>query len=206
MHRGQEQWQVNPLSVMLSYVNCSVPKLSCKDWVLWVPRQMQLWTEIILGVRDHVWSLTRKGEQTAEATQLWPTPSLNSTAPCEATFQSSPILCWDEQVSEEKDNPALDELSGVNHRVISDRKQAVRRSRLLLSPQDREEQCGCFPLLASLSEILAFYDTGHTWMYRYPQRHVDTCKDIKAHTHSLCLFFLPCRKPWRRLICEHVKH
>lgn len=64
----------------------------------------------------------------------------------------------------------------------------------------------CLLLLASLSEILAFYDTGHTCMYRHPQRHVDTCKDIKAHTHSLCLFFLPCRKPWRRLICEHVKH
>ena len=117
----------------------------------------------------------------------------------------SHVLCWDEQVSEEKDNPALDELSGVNHRVISDRKQALWKSSLLLSPQDREEQCACFPLLASLSEILAFYDTGTTCMYRHPYRHVDTCKDIKAHTHSLCLFLLPCRKPWRTLICEHDK-
>lgn len=101
MYQGQ-QWQVNHLSVILLDVNYSVPKLSCKDLVIWVPRQTQLWTEFIWSVSDHVWLPHQKGWASSRSDtahdqhQTW-TPQL----PVRQQF--SPVLCWDEQVSEEKE-------------------------------------------------------------------------------------------------------
>lgn len=176
MHRGQEQWQVNPLSVMLSYVNCSVPKLSCKDWVLWVPRQMQLWTEIILGVRDHVWSLTRKGEQTAEVTQLRPTPSLNSTAPCEATFQSRSLLGWASEWREGQSCPGwtvrCEPQSHLRQEAGSEEEQLA-----IVSTGQRGAMC----LLPSLS--FSFRNTSLLWYraHMYVQTPTQTRWHMQRH-------------------------
>lgn len=156
-------------------------------------------------------SLTRKGEQTAGATQLRTSakPELhgslwgNSSVPLSAGMSK-----WVKRRKMLRMNSQLwtVQLWTTESPLIGSRQWGRTETNiqivLVVSTGHRERRDVLAPSLIFCFRNTSLYDTAHTRMYRHPHIHV-TCKDIKAHTHSLCLFLLLCRKPWRMLICEH---
>lgn len=141
-----------------------------------------------------------------------PAPNLNSTAPCEVTVQSrwtvgmSKWVKWRKMLLRMNSQLWTVQLWTTESPLIGSRQWGRAETNiqivLVVSTGHRERRDVLAPSLIFCFRNTSLYDTAHTRMYRHPHIHV-TGKDIKAHTHSLCVFLLLCRKPWRMLICEH---